>query len=117
MHHLLIIALTFLCYSQAIVKPPAPTIHNMETVLLEQYLLLKDHGRPIPELLYDVVRDISRRRSSGCRTTAHYEMETELLRNILQANSYLYVSNLQDPLSYLDRECGGGGEREQHQQQ
>jgi len=91
--------------TSAAVKPPPPTISNMETILLERYVLLKDWNKqPSPELV-EVVRDISRRRSTGCKTTAHYEMETELFRHILKASSYLYAMDLIDPLVYLNRNC------------
>jgi hypothetical protein len=86
-------------------KPPPPTIHNMESVLLAQYVLMKDTGRQPPPELVEVVRDISRRYSTGCRTTGHYEMETELFRYILRSNSMMYVNNLREPLSFLNVTC------------
>jgi hypothetical protein len=88
------------------VRPPPPPLDHIETVLMEQYVLQMDNRQPVTPELREAMRDISRRRSSGSRTTEHYEMETELFRYMLKANSYLYMgSNLLNPLSYLDREC------------
>lgn len=92
--------------TEGAVRPPPPPLDHIETVLMEQYVLQMDNHQPVTPELRDAMRDISRRRSSGSRTTEHYEMETELFRYMLKANSYLYMgSNLLNPLSYLDREC------------
>jgi len=73
---------------------------------MEQYVLQMDHRQPVTPEFKEVMRDISRRHSSGSKTTAHYEMNTELFRFILKSKSYLYTgSNLIDPLSYFKREC------------
>ena len=101
-----LLVLATVCW--AMQKPPPPSIDAMESVLMEQYVMLVDRGSATmisPQLL-EVMGDISRRHSAGCRTTQHYEMHTGLFRYLLRANSYLPVeNNLEDPLAYLDKEC------------
>ena len=118
---LLVVIIMTMGVARAAQKPPPPTVDDMETVVLEQYVLLRDRGLPpsaISPALLEAVRDISRRHTTGCRTAAHYEMETELFRHLLKSNSLLYRAQNIDLRAFLFRNCStGSAEPEQQQQQ
>jgi hypothetical protein len=91
-------------------KPPPPTVDALETVLMEQYVLLCDRRAAIPAELTEAMRDISRRHTTGSKAARRYEMETELFRHLLKTNALLLaIPDRTDHnlilLAYLNKSC------------